>query len=99
MKVSGKCGSVAVRIIPAPRGTGLVAAHVSTKILEYAGVKDVFTSTTGHSRTLANFAQATFQAIIKTYGYLSPDRWEEGNEAPTPLFEKYSSLLRKRVEA
>ena len=33
MKLSGTCGSVSVRLIPAPRGTGLVAAPASKKIL------------------------------------------------------------------
>ena len=33
MKVTGKCGSVRVRLIPAPRGTGIVAAPASKKIL------------------------------------------------------------------
>ena len=40
MKLSGTCGSVSVRLIPAPRGTGLVAAPASKKILAYVrGVK------------------------------------------------------------
>jgi len=30
-KVTGKCGSVSVRLIPAPRGTGIVAAKVPKK--------------------------------------------------------------------
>merc|ERR1712216_694031 len=32
-KLTGKCGSVRVRLIPAPRGTGLVAAPVPKKLL------------------------------------------------------------------
>jgi len=47
IKIKGKCGSCTVRMIPAPRGTGRVAALVSKKILEYAGVDDVYTSCTG----------------------------------------------------
>ena len=40
MKLSGTCGSVSVRLIPAPRGTGLVAAPASKKILAcVCGVK------------------------------------------------------------
>src|SRR5258705_3264543 len=31
-KVSGKCGSVLVRLIPAPRGTGIVSAPVPKKL-------------------------------------------------------------------
>jgi len=33
VKVTGKSGSVSVRLIPAPRGTGLVAAPASKKVL------------------------------------------------------------------
>jgi len=32
-KMSGKCGSIRVRLIPSPRGTGLVASPVSKKVL------------------------------------------------------------------
>ena len=32
-KVTGKSGSVRVRLIPAPRGTGIVCATVSKKVL------------------------------------------------------------------
>ena len=54
-KLTGHCGSVRVRLIPAPRGTGLVAAPATKKMLSLAGVKDVYTSTRGHSRTMGNF--------------------------------------------
>jgi small subunit ribosomal protein S2e len=47
IKIKGKCGSCTVRMIPAPRGTGKVAALVSKKILDFAGVDDVYTSCTG----------------------------------------------------
>ena len=46
-KIHGKCGSVHIRLVPAPRGTGIVAAPVSKKILQYAGVTDCFTQTKG----------------------------------------------------
>ena len=36
--VTGKGGSVVVRLIPAPRGTGIVAATLSKKILQFAGI-------------------------------------------------------------
>merc|ERR1712139_471005 len=43
-KVTGKCGSVTVRLIPAPRGTSIVAAGVSKKLLQLAGIDDCYTS-------------------------------------------------------
>merc|ERR1711874_500067 len=40
-KVHGKCGSVHVRLIPAPRGTGLVCGPVPKKLMQMAGLEDV----------------------------------------------------------
>ena len=37
-KVTGKTGSVKMRLIPAPKGTGLVAPPVSKKVLQFAGL-------------------------------------------------------------
>ncbi|KAG9509589.1 40S ribosomal protein S2 [Fragariocoptes setiger] len=74
-KVNGKCGSVSVRLIPAPRGTGIVSAPVPKKLLTMAGIEDCYTSASGSTATLGNFAKATYLAIQKTYSYLTPDLW------------------------
>ncbi|TKR82917.1 hypothetical protein L596_016588 [Steinernema carpocapsae] len=74
-KVSGKCGSVLVRLIPAPRGSGLVAAPVPKKLLQMAGVHDCYTCAVGQTCTLGNFAKATYNAIQGTYAFLTPDLW------------------------
>merc|ERR1712173_128021 len=58
-KVTGKCGSVLVRLIPAPRGTGIVSAPVPKKLLNMAGIDDCYTSARGQTATLGNFAKAT----------------------------------------
>jgi len=75
-KVTGKCGSVRYRIIPAPRGTGLVAAAAPKKVLTYAGLKDCYTSANGSTKTLGNFIKAAYAALVETYNYLTPDLWE-----------------------
>ena len=72
-KVTGRYGSVLVRLIPAPRGTGIVSAPVPKKLLMVAGIDDCYTSARGCTATLGNFAKATFDAISKTYSYLTPD--------------------------
>ena len=54
-QLTGKCGSVLVRLIPAPRGTSIVAAGVSKKLLTMAGVSDCYTSARGQTATLGNF--------------------------------------------
>eukprot|EP00771_Trimastix_marina_P002926 gnl/Trimastix_PCT/41.p2 GENE.gnl/Trimastix_PCT/41~~gnl/Trimastix_PCT/41.p2 ORF type:complete len:284 (+),score=92.41 gnl/Trimastix_PCT/41:66-854(+) len=94
MKVTGKCGSVSVRLVPAPRGTGLVAARVPKKLLQLAGVEDVFTSSTGCTRTLGNFVKATFDALQRTYAYLSPDLWPRTKFALNP-YQEFSYFLSK----
>jgi len=74
-KVTGKCGSVRMRLVPAPKGTGLVAAKASKKVLSLAGYKDCYTKSSGSTKTLGNFIRATFYAIAETYGYLTPEFW------------------------
>jgi len=91
-KVTGKTGSVRVRLIPAPRGTGIVAAETPTKILTFAGIEDVFTRATGHTKTLGNFAKATFAALSKTYAFLTPDLWKVGRFGKDP-FHEFSGVL------
>eukprot|EP01130_Rhizamoeba_saxonica_P001244 TRINITY_DN11129_c0_g1_i1.p1 TRINITY_DN11129_c0_g1~~TRINITY_DN11129_c0_g1_i1.p1 ORF type:complete len:271 (-),score=80.99 TRINITY_DN11129_c0_g1_i1:34-795(-) len=96
-KVSGKCGSVRVRLIPAPRGTGLVAAPVSKKLLSLAGIEDCYTSSRGSTSTLGNFAKATFQAIARTYTFLSPDLWGSYKINKNP-FENHSAWLQEEAD-
>jgi len=96
-KVTGKCGSVRVRLVPAPRGTGIVAAKTPKKLLQYAGIDDVYTQSKGSTKTLGNFVKATFQAISLTYAYLSPDLWKSKPFAPSP-YEVYSEFLAQQKE-
>lgn len=86
VKVTGKCGSIRLRCIPAPRGTGIVAGKVPKKLLTIAGYQDVFTSSKGHTRTIGNFAKATFMAISLTYNFVTPDFWPEQKIISNPLF-------------
>lgn len=65
-KVSGECGSVKITLVPGPKGLGIVAADVAKKVIELAGVKDVWSITSGETRTTLNFALATFDALKKT---------------------------------
>lgn len=67
--VEGKSGSVVVRLIPAPKGVGLVAGGVAKTILRLAGIKDVWTKTFGDTRTTLNFALATYNALRNTYRF------------------------------
>jgi small subunit ribosomal protein S2e len=70
-KVSGKVGSVMCRLIPAPRGTGLVAAPASKRLLQLAGVQDCYTQSKGSTATMGNFLKATFVAVSAEARYHS----------------------------
>lgn len=91
-KITGKCGSVSLRLVPAPRGTGIVAARTPKKVLQFAGIEDVFTSTTGHTKTMGNFVKATFAALKATYGFLTPDLWKETTLQKVP-YQEFSDYL------
>jgi len=64
--VEGKAGSVRVRLMPAPQGTGLVVANELKKVLKLAGIKDVYSKTFGSKRTSFNFVKACIDALNKT---------------------------------
>jgi len=91
-KVTGECGSVLVRLIPAPRGTSLVCAPVPKKLLQMAGIQDCWTAAKGSTATLGNFAKATYAAMAMTYSYLTPDLWKETVYTKAP-FQEYSAHL------
>ncbi|KAL1225568.1 Small ribosomal subunit protein uS5z [Cardamine amara subsp. amara] len=95
-KVTGKCGSVTVRMVPAPRGSGIVAARVPKKVLQFAGIDDVFTSSRGSTKTLGNFVKATFDCLQKTYGFLTPEFWKETRFSKSP-YQEFTDLLAEKA--
>ncbi|MFP4111642.1 MAG: 30S ribosomal protein S5 [Candidatus Woesearchaeota archaeon] len=64
-KVTGKTGSVEVTLIPAPIGTGLCIEKECAKMLELAGIKDVWSKTKGKTKTKLNHVKACFEALKK----------------------------------
>jgi len=96
-KVTGKCGSVRVRLIPAPRGTGLVAAPAPKKMLNMAGINDCYTSSRGHTRTMGNFIKAVFFALKKTYSYLSPELWTPTEFVASP-YQEHTDFLKNKAK-
>jgi small subunit ribosomal protein S2e len=88
VKVHGKSGSVRIRLIPAPRGAGIVASPTPKKVLQFAGIEDVYTSTQGNTKTKENSLKATFDALTKTYRYLTPDLWLQTPKTQLP-FERF----------
>ncbi|WP_373839003.1 30S ribosomal protein S5 [Methanospirillum sp.] len=66
MLVTGNGGSVRVTLRPAPQGIGLVTGDIGKKVLELAGISDVWAQTQGQTRTTINYAKATFNALKAT---------------------------------
>ncbi|CAO1612574.1 unnamed protein product [Jaminaea pallidilutea] len=94
MKVSGKTASVMCRLVPAPRGTGIVAAPASKRMIQLAGIEDCYTQSSGQTATMGNFIKATFEAVSKTYGVLTPNLWADIPPPHTPFFEHAAHLAR-----
>jgi len=97
-KLTGKCGSVSIRLVPAPKGAGIVAARTPKKVLQMAGIDDIYTCSTGSTKTLGNFVKATFFALSKSYGFLTPDLWMETRFAKGP-YQEFTDLLAKPFKA
>ncbi len=74
-RVTGKCGSVRVVLIPGPRGLGLVASDIAKVMLRLAGVKDCWSRSYGSTRTVPSFAYAVFDALRKTCEVVTPYDW------------------------
>merc|ERR1719215_2403051 len=98
MKVHGKCGSVRVRLIPAPRGSAVVGSLTLKKIMNFAGVADVFSCSCGHTRTKGNFMKATVEALRATYGCLTPDLWKPTHFVKPP-FQEFTDYLAQSKSA
>lgn len=65
-EVYGKAGSIRIRLTPAPQGTGLVVAKELKKLLNLAGIKDLYSRTSGQKRTTFNLMKACIDALKKT---------------------------------
>lgn len=63
--VEGKCGSVKIKLMPAPRGTGLCIEKECAKILALAGIKDIRSKTKGQTKTKINMIKALINALNK----------------------------------
>lgn len=61
--VSGRCGSVVVKLLPAPKGVGLKIGEECQKILKLAGIKDIWSETYGQTRSKMNHLMACFVAL------------------------------------
>ncbi len=75
--VYGKCGSVEVRLMPAPKGIGLCVSDEVKKLISLAGIKDVWCRTKGNTRTRINLIKAVFDALRKLNRFKVPEEYRE----------------------
>lgn len=64
-KVEGRSGSVRVILKPAPKGVGLVVGDEIKKVMQLAGIKDIWSETFGQTKTRINEINAVFNALKK----------------------------------
>lgn len=62
-----------------------------------AGIKDCFSKSMGATRTRGNFLKATYDALLRSYPYLTPDFWGKSNMDDHP-FVKYAEDLAREPE-
>ena len=109
--VEGKCGSAQIKIIPAPKGTGLCIEKECGKILEKAGIKDVWSKTLGQTKTKINLIKACEDALkqlvktkIQNYHIdnlsIAEGRLqvEDPVEIPEPVAETTKNVVKKEVK-
>ena len=68
LKIEARCGSVRIKLIPAPKGANLSAEKEVSKLLTLAGIKDIYSKGSGQTRTKLNFITACFNALKKLSG-------------------------------
>ncbi len=63
--VEGRCGSVRIKLMPAPKGKGLCIEKECAKVLALAGIKDIWSKTEGQTGTKPNLISALIDALKK----------------------------------
>jgi len=72
-KVYGSSGSVKVKLMPAPRGVGLVMNDEAKKIMRLAGIEDVWVKSFGNTGARINLILAIYDALRKLHNYKTGD--------------------------
>jgi len=73
-------------------GTCVIRGCVPKKLLGMAGLQDVYTASNGHTRTTGNYIKAVYQALSKTYGFLTPNLWTPSQVTKDP-FQEFTDYL------
>lgn len=76
--VEGKCGSVEIKLMPAPKGKGLIVEREVAKVLELAGIQNCWAKTKGQTKNKINMIKAVEQALKNlTKMKIKPGQMEE----------------------
>lgn len=75
--VEGKCGAIRIKLLPAPKGTGLCVEEECKKLLAAAGIKDIWSKTLGKTRTKMNLISACNGALKKLAGIKTKQHQKE----------------------
>jgi small subunit ribosomal protein S5 len=81
IQVLGKNGSVKVLLKPAPRGLGIAANKVVKKVLTFAGIKDAWSFSRGHTSSIYNTAMAVSNALDSLNSMRYSGNWEGKRKA------------------
>jgi small subunit ribosomal protein S2e len=90
---SGKCGSVTVKVVPAPIGSGISCSDVHRRIFELAGIQDMFVKSYGCTKTTENLAKATIRALENASKMYIPSQWDQEVKVLNPMIEHSELLL------
>lgn len=88
-----KFGSAKVLLMPASKGTGIIAGGPIRKVIELAGVKNILSKALGGSNKLNN-AKATFEALKK----LPKLRVKEENKQPQQQAPKQVPIKKEEIK-
>ena len=77
--VKGKCGSVILTLIPAPKGKGLAVEKECAKILALAGIKNVWSKSLGQTKTKVNVIKACEKALRQLASMKVQDRHRDAH--------------------
>ncbi|MDD5416373.1 MAG: 30S ribosomal protein S5 [Candidatus Aenigmarchaeota archaeon] len=80
-KITGRCGSVYIDLLPAPKGIGLCVNDDSKKYMKLAGIKDIWCKSRGQTSTRYN----TIKALVNAFTKLNKFRVREDYENATGL--------------
>ncbi len=79
-KVTGKCGSTIVTLLPAPKGISFCVMDDIKIIMRLAGIKDIWSMLQGQTNTRINVGYATFEALksLNHYRFFESEKQKLG---------------------